>query len=484
MQKVIGSIWRSLLWRSVMVSTLVIFLIWSALLLVIYTGVEVGNEAMDPGGRREAVLQIAELLADRPVQRNALLQAFDGQQRQGDNAEDEASGQLLMVVRIGDDVIYASPGLSAVIPPVFSDRVEEVVRDGWRWHVLCGRRGDLSVCLQRKRYTVEQFLLPGGKLKGMLTLPLMVLPMVVLSLSLTVWWMLRPVRRTVREMQRTSLMSDLSLDARDVPTELRAFLLEIDEWRDRMTRIRQREMAFVANAAHELRTPLAAIQVNAGALEEGAALPSSKPYLTGMRNGVRRMTRVVEQLMSLLRSESRDGSLENVMQLNLMMVVQERLADLSVLAGNKSISLTMDAHAPVYVRGDREQMESIIDNLVGNSIKYCQAGASVHVGLFGYDSAVHLWVCDTGPGIPDVHKEAVFERFRRLDPDAEPGAGLGLSIVKAAVEAHQGTIRLLDHPQGPGLCVYITFKAATRTDGMDPSSRNERDGSTSPAPLC
>lgn len=445
----------SLFWRSVLASTALVACAWGALLFIIVLGVGSDDSELDPGGRRAAVLAIVRHLADEPTRLQAVLSAFDLQQRHHDLLEEGDIGRLNMVVRDGTRLVFASPGQTTGIEPNRSDRIERVLFDGHDWQQLCARDGTVSVCLVSRLYGLDQ-ILSASFSRALLLPPLLLLPLTLPAFALAVWWTLRPVRRLSQLLLTQPRKEGVCMLARDVPIELRTFFKGVQDWRAEMLAARRRERAFVGNAAHELRTPLTAIQVNAEALLRQEIPEKERLHLQGLLSGSQRMTRVVEQLLSLLRNESgRAGASGEA--LNMRTLLQERLAEVSLLADQRGISLTLDAPNEATIQGDREQLESVIDNLVSNAIKYGPCGSEVNVVLRQEADRLHLEVRDEGPGIADENKQACFERFRRFDDSGQPGAGLGLSIVKAAVEAHGGHVWLEDQPKGSGLRAHVVL---------------------------
>jgi two-component system sensor histidine kinase QseC len=228
-----------------------------------------------------------------------------------------------------------------------------------------------------------------------------------------------------------------------------------------MSRLQQRldrEHEFLADAAHELKTPLAVIQLSAEALEQpdGEGRQEAQERL---RLGVQRATHTVHQLLALARSgaDSLDVSKSHH---DLVDLVRERVALASGLAVQRRIELELDAPEQLPLWLNRESICSLVDNLVDNAIKYSPEGGQVLVQLQTEGEMVLLRVSDQGPGIPAALRERVFERFVRL-PSAQGqpchGSGLGLTIVERAAAQHDATVELLDGPGGRGLTVQVSL---------------------------
>nr|WP_255519273.1 ATP-binding protein [Xylophilus sp. ASV27] len=220
-----------------------------------------------------------------------------------------------------------------------------------------------------------------------------------------------------------------------------------------MRRLREsgeRERRFIADAAHELRTPIAAMRINVEALQAQQGINARQSELLGgILRASDRAARLVGQLLRLMRSNAQASAAAGEM-LALDTLVQERLAELS---------LEVDAPG-LRVRGEREDLMSMVDNLIDNASKYGPPGSTVQVRLQRTDAHAMLTVADHGPGIAPALRERVFDRFFR-DPDqTQTGSGLGLGIVKAVVEKCGGHIALGDCSHGPGLQVTLRLPLA------------------------
>ncbi len=216
------------------------------------------------------------------------------------------------------------------------------------------------------------------------------------------------------------------------------------------------QRAFVADAAHELRSPLAALHLQAQLAERAATADDRASALRDLRLGLARATRVVEQMLTLAREEPDVGA-PATESVDLAALAREVVAELSPLAGTKEIDLGVDAPPHARVRGDPAGLRTLLGNLVDNAIRYSPREGQVDVALRTESDATELAVCDNGPGIPAADRAHVFERFvRGSQPDA-PGSGLGLAIVRRVAERHRASVVLKDGIGGKGLRVVVRF---------------------------
>jgi two-component system sensor histidine kinase QseC len=309
--------------------------------------------------------------------------------------------------------------------------------------------------------------------RGLLVLPLVVsLPLLLLPAWLSVRLALRPWRQLAREME-TRTPDDLSpLRFQPRHAELQPLVRALDRLLSRVRDGVQRERSFIADAAHELRTPLAAMRVHVEALQQRPLADGDRHLLDGLGRSGERASRLVAQLLALMRSDARRSS-PDMGRLSLVALAQDRLAALAPLAEAREVELEFSGAREALVDGEREGMTSLLDNLIENAIKYSPAGGTVRVSVHASAQTsaqasandgpprAELSVEDEGPGIAPEHRERVFDRFYRVPDQSLPGSGLGLAIVRSVAERHRATLRLDDREHGPGLRVTVGFAAAT-----------------------
>lgn len=193
----------------------------------------------------------------------------------------------------------------------------------------------------------------------------------------------------------------------------------------------------VANASHELRTPIAGLQATLENLVDGVT-PNDPEHLQALLDQVQRMSALVDQLLDLSRLESGDADLISE-PVNLTALAVSTLADLAALATGQQVDLELLADEPVVVMGDPVRLRQVLGNLVSNAISHTPVGGAVRVSASAEGRIV---VHDDGAGIPAVESEQVFERFYRADKarGGGGGAGLGLAICRWIVDLHGGHI--------------------------------------------
>ncbi|MFN5048053.1 sensor histidine kinase [Roseateles sp.] len=282
-------------------------------------------------------------------------------------------------------------------------------------------------------------------------------------LMLLAWLLLRrgfrPLRRIGPQIANRS-PQDLRALPPSAYVELAPVVEGVNSLLAQLRERQQREREFLLDAAHELKTPMAVIRLNAEALAGSRDPQEADAARQRLDEGVQRATHTVHQLLSLSRS-SADIELER-RELDLVGLTRDRIVLASQLALKRRIDIELKSPDALHLYLHRESMASLIDNLLDNAIKYSPAGSQIMVSLSQDDGAVYLRVCDQGPGIPEPLREKVFERFYRLPDQDQAGSGLGLAIVERAAARHGARVTLEAGDRGQGLCATLRMpRAAT-----------------------
>jgi two-component system OmpR family sensor kinase len=242
-----------------------------------------------------------------------------------------------------------------------------------------------------------------------------------------------------------------------LPDEVRPLVSALNDLLVRLGAALGRERAFMLDAAHELRTPLTALHLQMGALTRAGTEAERLEATEQLSAGVQRAIRLVEQMLSLSRQESRAEPVRA--QIALDVLAREVVAELVPVSDAKSIDLGISESQPVSVLGNADAVRTLLRNLVDNAVRYTPPGGRVDVAVQGGERPV-IKVVDTGPGIPSEERSRVFDRFYRRPGTSPPGSGLGLAIVKSIADAHDATLTLDEGPTGVGLTVTVSFPVA------------------------
>jgi two-component system sensor histidine kinase TctE len=219
------------------------------------------------------------------------------------------------------------------------------------------------------------------------------------------------------------------------------------------------QQRFLANAAHQLRTPLAGLQMHLELMLRRDLSPEVRTELSRMHGATIRAGRLATQFLALAKAESVPDHGKPLQIVDLVAVAGDAARDWSPLAIERKIDLGF-ALAPARTWGDSLLLPELLDNLIDNALRYTPAGGTVTVGTGTRDGMSYLCVEDTGPGIPVEERERVFERFYRVAATQGDGSGLGLAIVKEIVDRHGGAVSIGPRDDGSGTRICASFPSA------------------------
>lgn len=243
-------------------------------------------------------------------------------------------------------------------------------------------------------------------------------------------------------------------DAERVPAEVKPLLTSLNGLIGRLSSAQETQRRFISNAAHQLRTPLATLQVQAERALRETDPARHREALSQVMEALGRSSHMVRQLLTLARSEPSDGP-KAASRIDLAEGVRTEMERWIDAATERDIDLGYEgADTGVFVDGEPHLLGELVGNLVDNAIRYTPPGGQVTVRLSS--APLVLQIDDNGPGIPAAQRAAMFERFQRGNSE-EAGCGLGLAIVKEIAERHGARAVILDNPAGPGTRVEIVF---------------------------
>ncbi len=279
------------------------------------------------------------------------------------------------------------------------------------------------------------------------------------ALALVVWWLaaraLAPLQRVADGVRARDEQSLQPLPGEGLPDELAPLVGALNGLLRRLGDALGAQRAFVADAAHELRSPLTALKLQMQLLRRAPDAAARAAAVEALTAGIERAARLVEQLLTLARAEP--GALHAAPAwLDLRDVVRTAVAETMPYAASRGTSIALLADAPVPLRGDAAALTALARNLADNAVRYAPQGARVEVRVALDGATPRLQVDDSGPGIAPAQRERVFDRFYRDAASDESGSGLGLAIVRSVAERHGATVALDASPLG-GLRVTLRF---------------------------
>ncbi|WP_447554740.1 ATP-binding protein [Vreelandella sp. EE22] len=355
----------------------------------------------------------------------------------------------------GGQLLMRSPGAPETMldrqPLGFSSH--EGPRHHWRNFALAVGTSQRVVVSERQ--DVRDELIREVALRTLLP-DLLGLPLLAGLLWWSIGWGLAPLSRMAEQLRHRDPTHLRPLSLPPLPLELDTIAGAINRLLKRLRDMRIREKRFIADAAHELRSPLAVLDLHAQNALSAQSAEDREESLHHLRHGVARSTRLVGQLLTLARLDPEETTPQALRDTNVLHEAREILAKLSPLAAERSQQLLLEAdeQAPWHIKEEPGAIEALMQNLVGNAIQHSPVSSSVKITLEAAAQSVTVIVDDQGPGIAPEMRQWVIERFQRAGPGA--GAGLGLSIVDRLVGRHGGTLALEDAPGG-GLRVRATL---------------------------
>jgi two-component system OmpR family sensor kinase len=367
----------------------------------------------------------------------------------------------------------ALPSLPAEVPQTFSEGWSrmDTTEGAWRVYTHVTPEGIVQA---------GQPVATRDALARELSLPVL-MPMLLLIplLAALIAWVLQ---RGLAPLQETSQrVSDRDASRLDplptdrVPQELLPLVEQINALLGRLASSLDAQRRFLADAAHELRSPVAALALQAQLAERAHTPQARAAAFEELKRGTERTRRLVQQLLDFARLEPGVRT-EPDAPVDMAGLAREVVGSHAARADELGVDLGAEAPALAWVLGNQSELRSLIANLVDNALRYAPSGSSVTASVLTSPDTVELSVLDAGPGIPASERERVFERFHRVAGDPTAGSGLGLSIAKAIAERHHGSIRLEDARPGlaakvslPRLKSHAQGESARRTSAARPA---------------
>lgn len=339
--------------------------------------------------------------------------------------------------------------------------------DGALWRVYAGWNPRHSLQVQ-----IAEPLGRRKELSSWTYVHLTLLAGLLLPISLLlIWWILtlsiEPLRRSATAVGQRSPDDLRPVGTADAPEEVTPLLVALNRLLARVREAFQRERRFTADAAHELRSPLAAVRVNAQVLCASRDDQEREEISANLLASVDRGSRLIDQLLMLARVDSRDPAQLPTAAVILDDLVRAECAAQELNAVQKGISLSRTTER-VVVSGDEGLLTVLMRNLIDNAIRYSPNGSSVQINCRKDEGAAELIVSDNGPGIAPEDRERVFERFYRVVGNDSSGSGLGLSIVRSIAELHGGSVRALPGSGGSGTAIVVRLPLTRSGDSVPP----------------
>ena len=410
------------------------------------------------------VLAEADTIFDYQLRQMALSLRDQGAIAESERAafEDPSLDYVVQVWTADGAITYSShrrTGLPRAAVVGFAD----VEVDGRRWRVF-------STLAHGRVIQVAQPLAVRHQLAAAAWRSVLPLAIAAPLVALAVWWLvgvsLAPLREVVAAVRARDAESLARLPLAGLPAELEPLGAALNALLARLRDSFDAQRAFVADAAHELRSPLTALKLQLELVRSASSEATRAQALRELGAGTDRMQRLIEQLLALARAEP-GGAETALIESDVAEAVRQATADTVRLAASHDVELELDAPQPQLARADAAALRMLARNLIDNAVRYSGSGGRVLVHAGGDESPVIVRVDDSGPGIPAAERTRVFDRFYRRADGETTGSGLGLAIVRAIAERHGADVRLDDSPLG-GLRAELRLPRRQTTSSSAP----------------
>ncbi len=324
--------------------------------------------------------------------------------------------------------------------------------EAWRFFVFYDPLTRIKIEVAEKEEVRKELILKI--LAGFLAPLAVFFPLVILIVWLGVTWSLQPLENLSKQVDLRKPGDFSPIDNTFVSQELQPLIHAFNSLLERIKQSFTREQSFTDNAAHELRTPLAAMKTQTQVLIKKVRNPEYQEDLNNLHASIDRTVHMVDQLLSFARLQS-EYDLER-QDVDFSEFIKRAIQPFMPLIDKKNLTFHTNVSDGVSLKAHPQAIEILLRNLIDNAVKYTPAGGSATLNLYRRDQDIIIELTDTGPGISDQEKEKVFERFYRSKKSDAPGSGLGLAIARWVSDSHGARIELSDN-QPTGLRARITF---------------------------
>jgi two-component system sensor histidine kinase QseC len=324
------------------------------------------------------------------------------------------------------------------------------------WQVFQLKSGDVWVMVAEMDAVREEM---AGDLGVAIMTPLIIGSLILLIvINLIAYRSLQPLQYLANVIAAREPQSIKPIKLSQTPSELKPVIDELNHLLDRVQKAFKREQQFIDAAAHEIRTPIAALQLHIENAVHAKNDADRNQSLAEALNGLRRTTRLTEQLLTLSRVSGATDQEQQVLSLD--GICREVVKNTKPLITQRGQTIELNIKDDCLIHGEQHKLERVIQNLIDNASQYGSSHGLISVSLAKVADTIRLIVSNDGDIIPESEKSKVFDPYYRILGSKSFGSGLGLAIVKEIIQQHKGSIRIEDKSAGNGVQVIIEFKSA------------------------
>ncbi|MDR4308595.1 sensor histidine kinase N-terminal domain-containing protein [Chelatococcus sambhunathii] len=370
----------------------------------------------------------------------------------------EAEDAILIVIRDASGAIIRRSDDTVDLPPAKATGFSDPVVKGEQWRSYAIVTPDRLIQAAQRQHTRDE-LAAGAALEAVVPIAILI-PLSWIVLGVVITRLFRPLDRLTEELRATPAERARPLSTEGLPSEVAPLVAEVNALLKRQNDLLEMRKRFVSDAAHQLRTPLTALQLQIGDLARAPGAGGVSAEIAEIRRGVARMARLTTQLLALARAEAPDEA-GAPPAAELGPILRQTIETLLPLAEQRGIDLGVTTQVEARVACREQDLAAALMNLVDNAVRYSPAGGRVDVSSERTGDGVRVVVRDTGPGVEPSELERMFDRFARGARSPSGGAGLGLAIVKAAAARSGMQVRLDNASDPPGLAATVDLPAAS-----------------------
>ena len=366
-------------------------------------------------------------------------------------------GDLIVQIWDRDGRLATTSWPELALPRQTTNGFHDLVAGGLRWRAYTLQTPDRTVqtvqCVDFRDMIIREQVLQSS-------LPVaLLIPLSAVILWFGVSMALRRLEGVARAAAAQDERNFRELQLEQVPCEIHSLVLSVNKLLLRLRDAFSSQRRFVQDAAHELRTPITAMSLQLENLKARVSDPTTAEQVSQLEAGLARTKRLVEQLLRLARQEAPRQSVPST-SVQLEELLKETVADFLPIADRRRIDLGFAASIAAAAHGNRDELRSLVHNLLDNALRYTPEGGVVDLTLHNDAGVVTVEIVDSGPGIPRDALPRVFDRFFRIEGSDAEGSGLGLAIAKNAAERNNVELKLVNRTDRSGLIARMRFRSA------------------------
>lgn len=417
-----------------------------------------------------------ELQDDQLRQMALMLDQFDEEVKQwggASNSGDNNHETRIVIIPLGSEKTsnknsypFPLPRVTSSLPDGFQTIDGDV--ESWRLYVRTLSSGQRIAVGQRTYVRNEQAWDSG---QYTLIPILLLVPTLLVLIAWIIKRTLSPVTFLATQLDTRDDQNLTPLPDTGLPREIEPFVASLNRLMCRLDKAIEYQRHFIANAAHELRSPLTALTVQAANLRNTALSSEGQDRISALQAGLARTGALLEQLLSMARHQVTSNTSEDV---DFARLIRRGIEEVMPMAAAKSIDLGCERLESVHLRTSDAEIAILIRNVLDNAIRYTPSGGVVDVSLYREDGRIVFQVEDTGPGIPTGEEERLFEPFYRVMGNDQTGSGLGLAIVRRIADRLGGTTTLENREHGRGAVFRYTHQTSGTGSGIRIESNSHK----------